>query len=237
MRARSSGAGHCLPGQQVAPSTPRCRTCRRTPESVTPGGRRPPEVGLGGVEPQLGRPRRDGGDLRRPWSARRGRPPRAPRRRAAPCRPTPPARRRRSPRRRAASPSLFLPLGPSGDSTCSPGSAASWSTSGRSGQHGSPPTRTRGSYRPCPGAGSACRVSSIDATERPAPRRSRSSRWKNRNSTPAAAQRLVDRGEHDLAHPGLHPPEDRSLVVEEHAAGQLEPQAGREPRPRRSPPS
>src|SRR5215218_9754954 len=48
---------------------------------------------------------------------------------------------------------------------------------------------------------------------------------------PAASERLVERREDDLSHPGLHPPEDRSLEIEEHAEGELQPEARRKPRP------
>ena len=41
-------------------------------------------------------------------------------------------------------------------------------------------------------------------------------------------EHLVQRREHDLAHPGLHLPEDRALEVEEQPAGEEQPEAGRE---------
>ena len=117
-----------------------------------------------------------------------------------------------------------------------PGSAVELVHQGPAGQHGSPPTRTSGSYRGVPRSGSACRVSSTDA-DRPVVRRAGAgrARRKNRNSTPRRTQRLVQRREHDLAHAGLHPPEDGALEVEEHPPGELDAQPGREARPRAVP--
>ena len=40
----------------------------------------------------------------------------------------------------------------------------------------------------------------------------------NSNSTPRPPQRLVQRGEDDVAHAGGHLPEDRAPVLEEHHA-------------------
>src|SRR5688572_24591382 len=46
-----------------------------------------------------------------------------------------------------------------------------------------------------------------------------------------SGERLVERGEDDLPHPGLHAPKDRSLEIEEHAEGELETQPCCKPRP------
>ena len=57
-----------------------------------------------------------------------------------------------------------------------------------------------------------------------------STRWKNSNAHAAAAQRLVERGEDDVAHARRHLPEDRAAVLEEHLRGQEDRDARRSPR-------
>ena len=145
-----------------------------------------------------------------------------------------------SPARRVLRPAA----GPGGSwhSVRSPGSSRSWPASGRSGQHGSPPTRREGVVG-LPARGQLGLAGQMDAVHHPpGPSASRSRRWKKRNCTPRRDQGLVERGEDHLAHPGLHPPEDRALGVEEHPGGQLQRPArrrtgagsGRRPRRRRS---
>src|SRR5262249_43955526 len=113
-------------------------------------------------------------------------------------------------------------------STCSrasvaPSTSCAWS--GADGQHGSPSTSTSGRYSP-PRISAWTSKARLSTCGAPSSQRmpTFSSRLEDGEPHAAPPQDLVERREHDVAHAGLHAPEERAAVGEEraqHAAQRL----------------